>query len=120
MHKRVLISLVLLILALSMSVFSFLLLQSRFSALGDALQNAVYADVAAERSWHEIEARWKKCTKITQIFLLHSDLTELRAALESLPDLTNDKQLYRAACIRSLHLLEGIRDSLYPTIENVL
>ena len=120
MHKRVLISLVLLVLALSMSVFSFLLLQSRFSALGDALQNAVYADAAAEQSRQEVEVRWKECTKITQVFLLHSDLTELRTALESLPDLTNDAQLYRAACIRSLHLLEGIQDSLYPTIENIL
>ena len=120
MRKRVLLSLILLILVLSLSVFSFMTLQSRFSALGEALHNAVYADAPAEDSCREIAACWKSCADVTQIFLLHSDLTELRTALESLPDLTSDPLIYRAACIRSLHLLSGIRDSLYPSIENIL
>ena len=120
MHKRVLLSLILLFLALTLSAASFLMMQKRFASLGGALENAVYADISAERSCREIERNWQKCAVLSQIFLLHSDLTELRTALESLPDLTADPRLYRAACIRSLHLLAGIRDSLYPTIENIL
>ena len=120
MRKRVLLSLVLLILALSLSVFSFMTLQSRFSALGEALHNAIYTDIPAEDSCRQIGTSWKNCAGVTQIYLLHSDLTELRTALESLPDLISDPPIYRAACIRSLHLLSGIRDSLYPSIENIL
>ncbi|MBQ7540705.1 MAG: DUF4363 family protein [Clostridia bacterium] len=120
MRKRVLITVLLLFLAMTLSVVSFVLLQNRFSALGDALQNAVYADVPIERSCSEIEKQWDKSAVVTQIFLLHSDLTELRTALESLPELMDSPLLYRAACIRALHLLNGIRDSLAPTVENIL
>ena len=120
MRKRVLISLLLLLLALVLSITSFALLQQRFSALGNALENAVYAKVPVEDSCEQIEFQWQRCSSITQIFLLHSDLTELRTALESLPELTDEPLLYRSACIRSLHLLAGIQDSLSPTPENIL
>ena len=54
------------------------------------------------------------------MFLLHSDLTELRTSVESLSDLTAEPAAFRASCIRSLHLLAGIRDSLPPTVGNIL
>ena len=120
MRKRVLISVILLLLAMTVSIVSYVLLQNRFSALGEALQNAVYADAPIETSCGEIEKQWQKSAALTQIFLLHSDLADLRTALESLPDLKETPLLYRETCIRALHLLNGVRDSLAPSIENSL
>lgn len=120
MHKRVLLALILLFLAMTLSTVSFLLLENRFSTLGKALENAVYAQVPISSSCDEIQIAWKKCSRITQIFVPHSDLAELRTTVESLQDLSEDPATYRAACIQSLHLLEGVRDALRPTIENIL
>ena len=103
MNKRIWISLLLLLIAAVLSVTSFLVLQERFSALGEALENAAYADVPL----------YESCR-------LHSDLCELRTAVESLPDLAEEPIVFRNTCIRSLHLLQGIRDSLSPTVENLL
>ena len=120
MRKRVLISILLLLLSIVLSAVSFVLLQNRFSALGEALENAVYADAPVEVSCKQIELQWQRCSPVLHIFLLHSDLTELRTSVESLPELADDPKLYRSACIRALHLLGGIRDSLSPSAENVL
>ncbi len=120
MNKRILISLLLLIIAAVLSLTSFLLLQERFSALGEALQNAIYADLSPHDACAQIKSAWQKCTRVSQLFLVHSDLTELRTAIESLPDLLEEPAVYRNACIRSLFLLRGIQDSLSPTIENIL
>lgn len=120
MNKRILISLLLLMIAAVLSATSFLILMNRFSALGEALENAIYARFPLQQACVQIETAWNKCAQVSQIFLLHSDLTELRAALDSLPDLTEEPSVFRNTCIRSLCLLEGIRDALYPTIENIL
>ena len=120
MNKRILISVLLLMIAAVLSVTSFLLLQARFSALGEALENAIYAGVPAREGCRRIESAWQKCAGLSQVFLLHGDLTELRTAIGSLPDLVDDPALYRTVCIRSLHLLDSVRDALAPTAQNVL
>ncbi len=120
MNKRILISFLLLLIAAALSITSFLILQDRFSTLGEALENAIYADVPLHESCRQIETAWDRCTVCTQMFLLHSDLTELRTAVESLPDLLEEPIVFRNSCIRSLHLLESIQDSLSPTVENIL
>ncbi len=120
MNRRILISLLLLLIAAVLSVTSFLILQERFSALGEALENAVYADAPLQKSCAQIRFAWNRCTHISQMFLLHSDLTELRTALESLPDLVGEPAVYRSACIRSLFLLKGLQDGLRLSVENIL
>lgn len=120
MNRRVLISILLLLIAAMLSVTSFLVLQERFSALGEALENAIYADVPLRESCLRIESAWDRCAVVAQMFLLHEDMTELRTAVESLPDLADEPSVYRNACIRSLHLLAGVRDSLSPSIDNIL
>lgn len=120
MNKRILISFLLLLIAAALSVTSFAILQSRFSALGEALENAIYAGVPMRDSCLQIEAAWDHCVVPAQLFLLHSDLSELRTAVESLPDLLAQPTVYRNACVRSLHLLHGIQDSLIPTADNIL
>lgn len=120
MNKRILISVIMLLIAAILSVTSFAILHARFSALSDALENALYAGVTPDDSCAQIGYAWNRCARVSQFFLLHSDLCELRTALESLPDLTQEPTLYKAACVRGLHLLEGICDSLAPTPENIL
>ncbi len=120
MNKRIWISLLLLLIAAVLSAASFLVLQDRFAALGEALENALYADVPLRDSCARIGHAWDRCAHVSQMFLLHSDLCELRTALESLPDLLEEPILYRSACIRSLFLLRGIQDSLPPAIGNIL
>jgi hypothetical protein len=120
MNRRIWIALILLLIAAVLSATSFLILQDRFSALGEALENAIYADVPMRESCVLIETAWERCARVSQMFLLHSDLCELRAAVKSLPDLTGEPTVYRNACIRSLHLLESIRDSLSPSVDNIL
>ena len=120
MTKRVILSVILLLLALSLSVSSYFLLQKQFVSLGEALEDAVYADVSPERSGEKIALQWKKSTKIFHIFLIHSDLSDLQTEIESLPDLTNDAERYRMSCIRCLHLLDGVRESVSLSFENIL
>ncbi|MBR5620300.1 MAG: hypothetical protein IKW76_11225 [Clostridia bacterium] len=120
MNRRILISFLLLLIAAVLSLTSFLVLQNRFSALGEALENAIYADMPVRESCRQIAHAWDRCRSPAQMFLLHSDLTELRTSVESLSDLTAEPAAFRASCIRSLHLLAGIRDSLPPTVGNIL
>lgn len=120
MNRRIIIALLLLLIAAVLSAASFLILQDRFSALGEALENAVYANAPPEESCNRIKTAWSRCARISQMFLLHSDLTELRTTVESLPDLPEDAVVFRIACIRCLCLLGGIRDSLTPSLDNIL
>ena len=120
MNKRILISVLLLMICAVLSVTSFLLLQDRFAALAEALENALYTDIPLHEASVQIRDAWDRCERPAQTFLLHSDLTELRAAVESLPDFVAQPAVFRAACIRSLRLLEGIRDSLTPKPDNIL
>ena len=87
MTKRVILSVILLVLALSLSVTSYCLLQKRFASLGDALKDAVYADVSPSESAEAIDLQWQKSTKLFHIFLMHSDLADLQTEIESLADL---------------------------------
>ena len=120
MNRRVWISLFLLLIAVVLSMTSFLVLQERFAALSDALKDAICSDVPLHDSCRRIETAWNRCAAVAQAFLLHSDLCELRTAVSSLPDLLEEPVVFRNACIRSLHLLEGIQDSLSPTVDNIL
>ena len=120
MNKRILISLLMLLIAAVLSVTSFLILQDCFSGLGEALENAIYTDVPLREASVQIRNAWDRCEGAAQTFLLHSDLTELRTAVESLPDLTAQPAVFRGVCIRSLRLLEGIQDSLALKPDNIL
>lgn len=120
MKKRILISILLLLIAATLSLTGYLLVQNRLSALGEALENAVYADAQPRDACTQIANAWDRCAVPAQIFLLHSDLCELRAAVRSLPDLAQEPALFRDVCVRGLHLLEGIQDSLTPSAENIL
>lgn len=120
MNKRILISVVLLIIAAALSVTSFFVLQSRFSALGEALQNAIYADVPTPDVNGRIADAWRRCAGSAQILLPHSDLTELQTAVECLPEFIGQPTVWRNTCVRCLHLLEGVRNSLLPSAGNIL
>lgn len=120
MNKRIVISLLLLLIAAVLSVTSYLILQERFSALGETLENAIYTDVPLHDACRQIESAWNTCERVAQTFLLHSDLCELRTAVNSLSDLLEEPVVFRISCIRSLHLLEGVCDSLAPKIDNIL
>ena len=120
MTKRVILSVILLVLALSLSVTSYCLLQKRFASLGDALKDAVYADVSPLESAEAIDLQWQKSTKLFHIFLMHSDLADLQTEIESLADLANDAERYRISCIRCYHLLCGVRESITLSPENIL
>ena len=120
MNKRIMLSILLLMIAVVLSVTSFFILQQRFSALGEALENAIYADLPLRDACSGIARAWDRCQTMAQIFLLHSDLTELRTAVESLKDLIDQPAIFRNTCIRSLHLLEGIQDSLTLKADNIL
>ncbi len=120
MNKRILISILLLTVCAVLSATSFFLLQDRFDALARALENALYTDIPLREASVQIRDAWDRCERPAQTFLLHSDLTELRTAVESLSDYAAQPAAFRAACIRSLRLLEGIRDSLTPKPDNIL
>lgn len=120
MTKRVILSVLLLFLALSLSVTSYCVLQKQFASLGEVLKNAIYADVPASQSAQAIAFQWQKSTKLFHVFLMHSDLADLQTEIESLKDLTYDTERYRIGCIRCYHLLCGVRESIELSPENIL
>lgn len=119
MTKRVILSVILLILAISLSVSSYFLLQHRFSSLGKALENAVYTNNNAQ-SAEDIRNEWAKSTKIFHVFLLHSDLSDLQSEIECLPDFIDDSKQFHNSCIRCFHLMKGVQESISLSFENIL
>ena len=120
MTKRVIISIVLLLIAVSLSVSSFFLLQKKMSALGEALENAIYTDLPITQANAEIQKCWKSDVTVFHIFLLHSDVSQLQTELESLSALKDRPEVFHLTCIRSLYLLRGIREGLLLSADNII
>lgn len=120
MTKRIIISIVLLLLAVSLSVSSYILLRSKISVLGEALDNAIYAESIKEENLLEIEKYWSDNKRLFQVFLLHSDLTELQSEINGLREIRYIPDEYKKSCVRSKALLQAIEDSIKIRIENIL
>ena len=120
MNKRVLVALLLLMLALCMSVGSYVLLQNSIGKLGESLENALYTDLPAADSRAKIEACAARTLPKMRILALHTELEPLTQQLDRLPLLQNDPAQYRQTCLLCLRLLRDLSDAQKVTWENVL
>ena len=120
MTKRVLIALVLLLLALSLSVTGYAILQNKIAALGQALENAVYTESPIEDSLRMIEQNAALCITWMHILTPHKDLEALITEIRMLRTEQTDAPAFRRACRKCIVLLDEIRREQQPTLENIL
>lgn len=120
MNKRVLVSLALLLLALALSVASYALLQHTAAKLGQALENAVYADLPVAEIHQSVDACAADSMRLLRVLTLHDELTVLETELDGLHDLLDAPDEYRRACRRCIRALQDVLDGQRVRADNIL
>ncbi|NLB36689.1 MAG: DUF4363 family protein [Clostridiales bacterium] len=123
--KRLYVAAVLLIFSVSISFICYFVLKNHVdnltTNLNQALEISVNGNGSLPEKTKEIEEIWEDTSEIMHMLIIHTDLSELEVNLLSLTEYSKQKSnnLYNEACIRSIHNLEHIKESLIPDWGNI-
>jgi len=119
------ISILLLFIAISISSVSYFLLMTHIGLLRSSLYDALYTAERAQVAYLDSESvteQWKRSRATFYILGFHSDISEIETDILSLAEfaLYGDKESFRETCISCVHKLDSLKNSSKVTIANVL
>jgi len=125
MKKRLIISILLLVIALSVSFVSYFLLMSNISLLRDALYDALYTAESTHASYLSAESvvnQWQKSRAVFYIIGFHDDISAIEIDILNLGEFAEygDKDLFSETCVNCVHKLDSLENANKITIANIL
>ncbi len=125
MKKRVIISIVLLLIAFGTCALSFTLIANELGKLRNSLYDAIYTagDVGVSAdSTQTVQNNWNESKKSFEVFLDEKDVDELEKLIPSLSDslMHRDVNRYLETCFSCIHYLDRLFDSISLSVGSVL
>ena len=125
MQKRVIISIVLLLIAFSTCAVSFALIANEIGRLRSAFYDAIYTAEdygISDSATDTVQCEWNSVKDSFDVFLDEKDVDELEKLIPSLSDslMKRDVSRYLETCSKCIHYLEVIFDNISLSVGSVL
>ncbi len=119
MNKRVLTSIVILLLVLMFTLVAYNVLQRRLTALGEAVRGAVYAQAPCAAIAQNVRAQADLAEPILMLLVDRRDVSQLLAQIRQTDLMQSDPNAYREECVRALSLLREMARRQTFSISNL-
>ena len=119
MNKRVLTSIVILLLVMTLALITYNVLQKRLTALGEAVRGAVYADTLHAETIRDIQVQADKAEPLLMLLIDRRDASQLLTQVRQLEELQDDPDALHEESARALALIRETARRQKFSISNV-
>ena len=125
MKKRLIISLSVLVIIITLSIISYYVTKSEtetISYLMSDIYNRISQNQIPTKEYPNLKKEWDKSKKIFNIFLVHGHINELDTNIESMEKYMKAETLdeLEELCIRSIYLIDDLHHINKISIDNIL